>query len=64
MTPADSPPAPLSSLGEVCDDDAAIVHRELEVQAWRYLAEDKPKLRRGCDLPHFVQDRRHRLGAE
>ena len=55
---------PYRSLGEVRDQDAAVVHRECEVEARSDLAEDEPQVRRGRELPDLVQDRRDRFGAQ
>ena len=55
---------PYRPLGKVRDQDAPIVHRELEIETRRDLAEDEPQLRRGVELPDLIQDRRDRLGAK
>ena len=55
---------PYRSLRQVRDQDAPVVHRERKIEPWSDLAEDEPQVRRGCDLPDLVQDRRDRLRAK
>ena len=55
---------PYRPLGEVRDEDAAVVHREREIEARSDLTEDEPQVRRGGDLPDLVEDRRDRVGAQ
>jgi len=55
---------PYRPFGQVCDQDAAVLHREREIEARSDLAEDEPQVRRSGDLPDLIQDRRDRVGAQ
>ena len=54
---------PYPSLGQIGDENAAVLHRVRKVELRRVLAENGAQRRRGGELPDFVENGPGRLGA-